>query len=1481
MKKCYWLVVTVLLALMFVRLLFNYNDRFEEVEACYGTNPVTSVNLASGVQSKDIASVLQVHNYVSQQADAEFVADFIAEQLKKGVSLPALFNLNKRVWQIPASKIDSIAKMNRTSKDESYYVKKWKNSLEQIGVDDDFLKLDVSKLESVVVLNKDLKGEIRVTVNEEKNKSFFAAKKGCEDVVVRLSRQYLDSLNVSQREVLCFAKSNSTGEVVFKGLEPNYSYSVLPIKKGFEYGSSQGTVGGNLAEYTDGDLSAAFSFTQLEHKIRIFDASTLKQIKEDLTMTVRSPKEFVRILSMYVVLFFVAWWGLLIFCRMRKKDINIEIWSILMALTGLCLLTMFSINDPLTDKLLGIDMASGIIAGVVIIAILQNVNFKKLYQNRLNVDFDVPLEILLWVFKPFRQKVSYLTNILSQRSSSFVKKSLALLCVVVCLPFLFFDLIRITALHNAVSRLLCKLPKGGGYILFALFLTMLLFTSLGSEVGGMKVNLNVGIMFQPSEIAKYLIVFFMAAFFCVNANKIVQFSEKGNTNLFGAKIKMLTSVILGLGCLMVIYLKLGDMGPSLVLAFTFILLYSLIKSKIDLQGLSWDKQMQKIFTCDFAMLIYGILSFALFLYVGYSIGNMGIFCILWFAVWIIGGIIKKQIFETAIFFNFIVSAFIFGGAVLGDFAGFDSVAKRLDSRNEMCTNTWGTLPINGNTADAGENTQVVEGLWALASGGMWGQGLGDGSPHLIPAFHTDMILESVGEQSGFVGVFVIILLLAILLRNTVVVGYRTSHPFVFYLCLGIAVVTAIQFVVISLGSTGIIPLTGVTVPFFSYGKVSMILNLTAFGIILSISTYNAADVVKGENETTKLIRQNIGKYNYSVSLLSWAYCVCAIFIASVFYYYQIIAQEDTLIRPVYVDNSNGIPVVEYNPRIEELTKKMYAGDIYDRNGLLLATSDKLKIDEKLDSLYKSILGKDDYKLDLNKRQRRYYPFGDHLSFMLGDYNSNLYTFKDEKSGYVAEWRHLPELKGYNNLIDENGKRMPKVELASDLCKVDKWSSEKTRITSYHQLYNYSALIPYLKAGVNSSRVRDLNKRDESWLAMGKIEPQDIRLTIDAELQARLQIKLQEFVNEQYKSSKWRNKVRASVVILNAEDGDLLASANYPLPNQDTLKNELIEINGQRRLPIYRDAGRPKNWKAYTDMDLGLMQARAPGSTAKIISSLAGLRKLGVDAADPNNKKYSYYVHLSQKVGAEPVGQINMKRAVVESSNCYYINLVNNYELYDDLSYIYRAVGAEIGSIKPYVLHYSDSISADKFYSNIAALNVDKAISKYRKYVANNSKEIMQDAAWQITWGQGALAATPLSMARVASIVANDGTMTTTRYRLDENVQTIEIVDASEAAVLSKLMVEEAATHTAYKITSDKNIIGGKTGTANRHLTDRKGRKLEHSNDSWYICYVKDKAKQKKSLAIAIRIERGQSSVNAKKLVKDGVLPLLMKLNYVN
>ena len=125
-------------------------------------------------------------------------------------------------------------------------------------------------------------------------------------------------------------------------------------------------------------------------------------------------------------------------------------------------------------------------------------------------------------------------------------------------------------------------------------------TPLGREIGGMKVNLSIlGLTFQPSEIAKYLILLFMAAFFTQRADTIIAYSQPDRTRVL-EKVKTLGWVIGGLLLLMAMYAALGDMGPALVIGVTFVLLYSLVKSKVNLEHLSDVDKWRRIFTCTSA-----------------------------------------------------------------------------------------------------------------------------------------------------------------------------------------------------------------------------------------------------------------------------------------------------------------------------------------------------------------------------------------------------------------------------------------------------------------------------------------------------------------------------------------------------------------------------------------------------------------------------------------------------------------------------------------------------------------------------------------------------------------------------------------------------------------------------------------------------------------------------------------------------------------
>jgi cell division protein FtsW len=137
----------------------------------------------------------------------------------------------------------------------------------------------------------------------------------------------------------------------------------------------------------------------------------------------------------------------------------------------------------------------------------------------------------------------------------------------------------------------------------------------------------------------------------------------------------------------------------------------------------------------------------------------------------------------------------------------------------------------------GMGFQIIQSCVALSAGGLWGVGLGDSKQKLffLPAAHTDFILAILGEELGYIGVMVVILLFALLIWRGVRISLRTEDRFGAYLAMGITTMIALQ-VIINMGVVlGLLPTKGLTLPFISYGGTSLVMNLVAMGILLNIS----------------------------------------------------------------------------------------------------------------------------------------------------------------------------------------------------------------------------------------------------------------------------------------------------------------------------------------------------------------------------------------------------------------------------------------------------------------------------------------------------------------------------------------------------------------------------------------------------------------------------------------------------------------------
>lgn len=137
--------------------------------------------------------------------------------------------------------------------------------------------------------------------------------------------------------------------------------------------------------------------------------------------------------------------------------------------------------------------------------------------------------------------------------------------------------------------------------------------------------------------------------------------------------------------------------------------------------------------------------------------------------------------------------------------------------------------------------QAAQGFYAIEAGGVTGEGLGRGMPDSIPAVPTDYIFSAIGEELGLAGALGVVLLFVLLLFAGLRIAVRAPDDYGRLLAFSIALLVGVQAFVIIAGNLGLIPTTGITLPFVSYGGSSLVVNFILIGVLLGISDVSAQE----------------------------------------------------------------------------------------------------------------------------------------------------------------------------------------------------------------------------------------------------------------------------------------------------------------------------------------------------------------------------------------------------------------------------------------------------------------------------------------------------------------------------------------------------------------------------------------------------------------------------------------------------------------
>ena len=430
----------------------------------------------------------------------------------------------------------------------------------------------------------------------------------------------------------------------------------------------------------------------------------------------------------------------------------------------------------------------------------------------------------------------------------------------------------------------------------------------------------------------------------------------------------------------------------------------------------------------------------------------------------------------------------FGLLGVGFFVGYQlGISSTLADRVRMWQSPW------DNAARGGD--QIAQSLWALATGGLWGTGLGLGDTRYLPAGHTDLVLAAAAEELGFPGLLAIGLVYVALVRRGFTIARRAASDYATFLATGLTLLLAVPAALMMAGLLGLVPLTGVVTPFLSYGGSAMLANFAALGALASIRSDRA----------TVAERQPLEKpLRWTAAVLA----VAAVALGFVAVRVQVLAADEIVVRPHLGMQADGSRRYQYNPRVLDVARDIPRGRVLDRRGLPLAVETPAQAAAARADLQRIGVSLDESCPDSTVRC---YPLGGRAFHFLGDARTRA-NWGASNTSYL-EREAEARLRGF----DDHQTMIRTVGADGSPA----WALRR----------DYRDLVPVLRHRYrpNHRAVRAVMNR-----------PRDVRTTIDAALQLRTAAILMAHASRSQSG-------RAAAVVVDPANGDLLASVSYPWP----------------------------------------------------------------------------------------------------------------------------------------------------------------------------------------------------------------------------------------------------------------------------------------------------------------------------------------------